>query len=288
MTGLAEAIAGWRPGPQRSADLLHPWPVAALSALLDLPETAAAEGAALPPLWHWLYFLDHPRGAELGADGHPTHGHFLPPVSDRRRMFAGGRLRVHAPMRVGERIERRSALAAVQTKYGRSGEMAFVTLRHEFRRAGELLVTEEQDIVYRSQLAGAPRQAVGQPPTAAGERPHRWRLELPTDPTLLFRFSALTYNSHRIHYDLPYASGVEGYPGLVVHGPLLALLLLEIPRRELPERSVGAFDYRLVRPAFAGGPLVAVGDRDGDTLALAAGTAGRAESITATARPDGP
>jgi 3-methylfumaryl-CoA hydratase len=283
-TALAEAVEGWSPGPVTTTDVIGPWPAAAFSALLDLPATAAGEGEALPPLWHWLHFLDHPRRSELGEDGHPADGHFLPPVPDRRRMFAGGRLRVHAPMRVGDRVERRTELVAVTPKSGRSGELLFVTARSEFRRAGELLATEEQDIVYRSQPAGAARPAAAAEPPAEPGPAHRWRIDLPTDPALLFRFSALTYNTHRIHYDQPYATGVEGYPGPVVHGPLLALLLLEIPRRGMPASTVTAFDFRLSRPAFAGGTVVATGDPDGDDVALRAGVAGAGTSISATAR----
>jgi 3-methylfumaryl-CoA hydratase len=285
-TALAAAVEGWSPGPVTTTDVIGPWPAAAFSALLDLPSTAAGEGDPLPPLWHWLHFLDHPRRSELGEDGHPADGHFLPPLPDRRRMFAGGRLRVHSPIRVGDRVERNAELLDVRHRTGRSGEMLFVTTRHEFHRAGELLVTEEQDFVYRSQAAGAPGPAhrAGPPPEPGptADPEHRWRIELPTDPVLLFRFSALTYNTHRIHYDQPYATGVEGYPGLVVHGPLLAMLLMEIPRRERPDAVVTAVDFRLVRPAFAGGPVIATGEPDGQGIALSAGSAGAGTSITAT------
>lgn len=285
---LADAVADWHPGPVVTTELIGPGPAAAFSALLDLPGTAAGPGELLPPLWHWLHFLDHPRRSELGEDGHPAAGHFLPPLPERRRMFAGGRLRVHAPIRVGDTVERRVELAGAAPKSGRSGELLFVTARHEFRRDGELLAVEEQDIVYRSQPAGAPRPADrGEPPEDPGPAP-RWRIELPTDPPLLFGFSALTHNAHRIHYDRPYATGVEGYPGLVVHGPLLALLLLEIPRRELAAHAVGSFGYRLLRPAFAGGVVVATGDPDGRELGLRAGVPGAGTSISAVARTTDP
>jgi 3-methylfumaryl-CoA hydratase len=283
---LADAVRDWAPGPTTSTDVIDPRPVAALSALLDLPAPAAGPGDPLPPLWHWLHFLDHPPRGELGEDGHPVHGHFLPPVPHRRRMFAGGRLRVRAPMRIGDRVDCASELVAVRPKSGRSGEMLFVTVRRTFSRDGAVLVVEEQDFVYRSQPAGAVRPTaptVTQGPPAP-EPPRRWRLEVPTDPVLLFGFSALTANSHRIHYDAPYATGVEGYPGLVVHGPLLALLALELPRRELPAAVVAEVDYRLVRPAFAGEPLVATGDADGERLVLGCGSAGAAESVTVDAR----
>ncbi|MCO1653607.1 FAS1-like dehydratase domain-containing protein [Pseudonocardia humida] len=280
---LAAAVEGWAPAPTTTTDVLAPRPAAAFSALLDLPAPAAGPGDPLPPLWHWLHFLDHPRRSELGEDGHPADGHFLPPLPHRRRMFAGGRLRVRAPMRVGDRVECGSELVSVRAKSGRSGEMLFVTLRRTFSREGRVLAVEEQDIVYRSQVAGSARPTAPAEPVPPGP-PARWRIELPTDPVLLFGFSALTHNSHRIHYDAPYARGVEGYPGLVVHGPLLALLALELPRRELPGAALAEVDYRLVRPAFAGAPLVATGDVDGERLTLVAGSAGVAESVTVTAR----
>ena len=283
MTGLADAVAGWAPDPLDATDTITPWPVAALSAVFDLPGPV---GETLPPLWHWLYFLEHARQSDQGEDGHPADGHFLPPIPDRRRMFAGGRLRVHGPLHVGDTVHRRSELAGVRVKHGRSGDMVFVTVRSSLSVGGRAALTDEQDFVYRSQPPGAARSAA---PAAAAEpeAPHRWRVEVPTDPTLLFRFSALTFNSHRIHYDQPYATGVEGFPGLVVHGPLLAMAALEIPRRELPDRTVTAVDYRLVRPAFAGGLLVATGTPDDAGLSLTAGIAGAGASLTASARFDG-
>jgi 3-methylfumaryl-CoA hydratase len=288
-TALADAVRDWAPGPTTSSDVIDPGPVAALSALLDLPAPAAGPGDPLPPMWHWLHFLDHPRRGELGEDGHPAHGHFLPPIPHRRRMFAGGRLRVRSPIRIGDRVGCTSELVAVRPKSGRSGEMLFVTVRRTFARDGRELVVEEQDFVYRSQPAGAARPTAPPAPPGPAEPgpPPRWRIELPTDPVLLFGFSALTANSHRIHYDAPYATGVEGYPGLVVHGPLLALLALELPRRELPSAAVVEVDYRLVRPAFAGTPLVATGESDGEQVVLGCGSAGAAESVTASARVAG-
>ncbi len=255
-------VPGWAPGPVTVTDRIDPWPVAAFSALLDLPRAAAGPGDELPPLWHWFSFLDHPRRSELGEDGHPAAGHFLPPMPDRRRMIAGGRLRVHGPIRVGDVVERRSELVAVREKRGRSGVMVFVTVRHALRRAGTLLVEEEQDVVYRSQAPGVARPLpAGDPaPEPAGGT------VLDTDPALLFRFSALTYNTHRIHYDAAYATGVEGYPGLVVHGPLLALLACEVPRRA--GRPVTRFVFRLLRPVFAGQRVVAGDGPDGLLVAV--------------------
>lgn len=258
---MAGPLGRWAPEPVTAVDRIDPWPVAAFSALLDLPPVAGP-GDALPPLWHWFSFLDHPRQAELGDDGHPAAGRFLPPVPDRRRMVAGGRLDVRGALRVGDTAERRSELVAVREKEGRSGAMVFVTVRHTLSRDGAPLVVEEQDVVYRSQAPGAarplssPARADGGPgPVPAGG------IALDTGPALLFRFSALTYNTHRIHYDAPYATGVEGYAGLVVHGPLLALLALEVPRRA--GRAVTSLSYRLARPVVAGRRVVAGEGPDG-------------------------
>jgi 3-methylfumaryl-CoA hydratase len=281
---LAEAIAGWKPEPLAVAGRLDPWPVAAFAAVLDLTE-GPAPGDPLPPLWHWFHLLHHPRRSELGDDGHPAAGRFMPPLPHRRRMIAGGRLRVFEPMRVGEQVMRRSELASVDVKAGRSGQMVFVTVRHEFSRTDATpLATEEQDVVYRSQ---APGQVHGLEtgPSDVPEPQARWRFETTTDAALLFRVSALTYNTHRIHYDEPYVTRVEGYPGLVVHGPLLALLLLEIPRRHRPDAPVSQFDYRLTQPIFAGQTIITRGDvgaHDG-RLDLAAAAAGAPDSIIGTA-----
>ncbi|MET8946770.1 MaoC family dehydratase N-terminal domain-containing protein [Streptomyces sp. NPDC004542] len=287
--GLEKMVSGWSPGEVRTTDIIDPWRVAAFSALLDLPGTAAAEGEPLPPLWHWFSFLDCPRQSELGEDGHPAHGHFMPPVPDRRRMVAGGRLTVHRSPWVGAEVTRRSRLHDVRVKRGRSGEMVFVTVRHTLHRGDELLVTEEHDVVYRSQPAGAPRAAAAAPGSDAApdEEPRPdWNLALTPDAATLFRFSALTYNTHRIHYDVPYVTQVEGYPGLVVHGPLLALLALELPRRFAPSRPVETFTYRLQRPAFAGAEIAVRGwsDAGGREALLAVGEAGKAASVRAGVR----
>lgn len=253
---MAGSLSHWAPEPVTAVDRIDPWPVAAFSALLDLPP-AAGPGDALPPLWHWFSFLDHPRQAELGEDGHPAAGRFLPPMPDRRRMIAGGRLDVRGALRVGDVAERRSELVAVREKDGRSGAMVFVTVRHTLSRDGTALVVEEQDVVYRSQAPEATRplpDGEAAPVPAGG-------IALDTGAALLFRFSALTHNTHRIHYDAPYATGVEGHPGLVVHGPLLALLALEVPRRA--GRAVTSFSYRLARPVVAGRRVVAGEGPDG-------------------------
>ncbi|MGW4804546.1 FAS1-like dehydratase domain-containing protein [Kitasatospora sp. NPDC004272] len=272
---FARAAAHWRPAPVESTGFVTADPAVALAALFDQEPPARAVGDELPPLWHWLYLLERPAQAELGADGHPHDGPFLPPLPDRRRMFGGGRVRCHAPLRIGDLVTRRSQVASVRTRRGGSGWLLLVTVRHELLVDGEVRTTEEQDLVYK-QPAPAPAPAL-LPPAPAVLPPvpdAPWSFELRPDPTLLFRFSALTYNAHRIHYDRDYATGTEGYPDLVVHGPLLALALLELPRRHAPGRRVAEFAYRSRSPLFAPAPVTVHGTPRGpDGADLGAGHA---------------
>ncbi|MFF3831093.1 hypothetical protein ACFYXX_10030 [Streptomyces sp. NPDC002458] len=256
---LSSYVETWHPEPVTAHDPMDPGPAAAVSALLDLPGPAAEAGDPLPPLWQWFHFLHWPAQHELGPDGHLRDARFLPPLPDRQRMFAGGRTRIVHPLRLGEPAERVSSLGAVTPKHGRSGELLFVTERQEFRQSGRTCLVEEQDIVYRSGRSGGgqhPATVDDRTVPAAGEP---WQLRARPDPTLLFRLSALTANAHRIHYDAPYCRDTEGYPGLVVHGPLLALLMLDVVRREAPGRRVSTLSFRLRRPAFAGEHLLAEG-----------------------------
>ncbi|WP_084965716.1 FAS1-like dehydratase domain-containing protein [Thermoactinospora rubra] len=252
---IEEHLRDWRPGPLVEHDAMPAGPARALAAVLDLPGPVGEE---LPPLWHWLYFLDWRPQRELGEDGHPRGGGFLPPIPQRRRMFAGGAVTVHRPLLLGEPAERASRLARVAVKQGGTGELAFVTVIGEVRQGGRPCVTEEQQLVYRSALGERPRAfELSRDEPGPSEAPWQTRPELTS--TLLFRFSALTANGHRIHYDEPYARQVEGYPGLVVHGPLLALLMSELARRHRP---VTALRYRLLRPVFAGDRVLVAGGAD--------------------------
>jgi 3-methylfumaryl-CoA hydratase len=291
VSGLAGYFEGWWPEPLRRPDRIRRWPLDAFAGLLDQP--GLAEDDPLPPMWQGFGFLDHPAQAELGADGHPAGGQFLPPIPNRRRMFAGGRWRAHQPLRVGDEVIRTASVTSIEVKNGRSGEMAFVTVRYEFAQDGVLAAVEEQDIVYRggepAEVAAPEAPTAAKPPAKPADQPEDSapalrELRIAPDPPLLFRFSALTYNTHRIHYDQSYATGVEGYPGLVVHGPLLALLALELPRRA--GRSVTEFRYRLRRPAFVGATIVSrefASDADGWSE-LTVGELDRPPSLTATAR----
>ena len=276
---LAEALKEWQPGTTKMTRRVDPWAAAAFAGLTGIPVPALGPGDALPPLWHWFTLVEPAAQSEIGSDGHPADGPFLPPIPGRRRMFAGGRLRMDAPIPVGADLSSRSSVAGVTVKAGRSGELAFVTVRSELAVDGAVVGVEEQDLVYRSESGDSAPRAAGRQtgqPDPAGE----WRLQLATGPVLLFRFSALTYNAHRIHYDRAYATQVEGYPDLVVHGPLMALLALELPRAHAPGVPVRSFEYRLARPAFAPDRIVASGRPDGTTVAVDVGTAGGGSSLT--------
>lgn len=244
-----EALKGWIGRREVLEDRLGLFPPAALSATLDRQDAAPAEGDVLPALWHWLYFLPRARQGEIGADGHPKRGGFLPPVALPRRMWAGGRLSFAAPLRLGEAVRRVSTIADVSAKSGRSGTLVFVLVRHEVFGPGGLAVTEEHDIVYRDAPRGGEGAGeVAAVPQQAAEH-SAWRRDIVADDVLLFRYSALTFNGHRIHYDRRYVTGVEGYPGLIVHGPLLATLLMDLFRRH-DGRAVAGFRFRALAPVF--------------------------------------
>jgi 3-methylfumaryl-CoA hydratase len=238
--------ADWIGRTETRADTLTLAPIAAMSATLDRDDPPPAPGDALPPLWHWLYFLPRPLHRDIGADGHARLGGFLPPVPLPRRMWAGGRLRFHHALRAGDAVERSSRILQVSSKAGQSGALVFVTVLHEIRDAQGVAIEEEHDIVYRdAPRPGAPAAAPQPAPADAA-----FSRDVVPDPVLLFRYSALTFNGHRIHYDRPYVTGVEGYPGLIVHGPLIATLLLDLLRRERPQARVTRFAFKAVSPLF--------------------------------------
>jgi 3-methylfumaryl-CoA hydratase len=253
-------LRDWIGRTERRSDTLAAAPLAGLAATLDREgELEPVPGAPLPPLAHWLYFLPKALQRETGADGHPVRGGFLPPVPLPRRMWAGGRLRFERDLRVGDEAERRSTIARVDAKTGRSGALVFVTVRHEIGDARGVALTEEHDIVYR---ANPDASAHPSAPTPAPVDEAFSRAIVP-DPVLLFRYSALTFNGHRIHYDRPYATGVEGYPGLVVHGPLIATLLVDLVRREMPDARLRAFAFKAARPLFDIHPFAVCGKHEG-------------------------
>jgi 3-methylfumaryl-CoA hydratase len=249
-------LQAWQGRSETLADDITAAPVRALSAMLDrddAPPVAGTRTTQLPALWHWLYFLPHARQSELGEDGHAKRGGFLPPVPLPRRMWAGGRLAWEPgnPLQVGDTVQRTSTIASVTHKAGRTGELVFVLVRHEVRNERGLALTEEHDIVYRA--AAAPGEKAP-PPTPAPKDAAFSRSILPDD-VLLFRYSALTFNGHRIHYDRRYVTQVEGYPGLIVHGPLIATLLVDLLRRNVPGAQLARFEFRAVRPTFDTAPF---------------------------------
>lgn len=253
-------VGAWLGRRESSEDQLTLAPAAALAATLDRAEMPR-EGDELPLLWHWLYFLPKVRQSELGPDGHPARGGFLPPVTLPRRMWAAGRVTVHRTLVIGSPVRRESTIASIEPKQGRSGALVFVTVRHEIYDAKGHAISEEQHIVYRDAGRGA-ASLLANPEPGAGA----WRRSVRADPTLLFRYSALTFNGHRIHYDRPYAVGTEGYPGLVVHGPLIATLLVEGLHRTHPASRIRELRFRALRPLFGDDEVVATGEAPGSAL----------------------
>jgi 3-methylfumaryl-CoA hydratase len=235
----------WQGQSEVLEDLVTPAPLRALSATLDRDDPLPQAGTELPPLWHWLFFLPHHRQSEIGPDGHAKRGGFLPPVPLPRRMWAGGRLHWHAPLRVGDDVKRVSTIESVTHKSGRTGDLLFVLVKHEVHNAQGLCLIEEHDIVYRP----AAQASDPVPTPVAAEKNATWQRDLAPDDVLLFRYSALTFNGHRIHYDRKYVTEVEGYPGLIVHGPLIATLLVDLVRRHT-KRPIRSFEFKALRPTF--------------------------------------
>lgn len=253
---------------QSVSDTISPAPAAALAATLDC-SSVPRSGDALPPIWHWLYFWSAAQQADLGPDGHPDKGGFLPDLGLPRRMAAGGRITFNAPLTIGTQAERVSRVLSIEHKEGRSGRLAFVTVEHDIKVDGVTAIREEQDIVYREAAqAGQSGQSVqsvqSQAKPVAAPADADWRREITPNEVLLFRYSALTFNGHRIHYDRDYARNAEGYPDLVVHGPLIATLLLDSLARALPDAVVREYRFKAVRPTFLGNGFTVCGRRSDD------------------------
>ena len=261
-----DELTSWIGRSETVHDCLGPTPVLALAATLDHAPAPVAAGMALPPLWHWLYFLPLHRASEIGPDGHAKRGGFLPPVPLPRRMWAGSQFEFHSPLRVGDAVARRSTIADVTVKHGRTGPLVFVKVKHELFANGAAApaLTEFHDIVYRE----AKQAGDVEPPPVPAPTGAPWQRGLLPDDVLLFRYSALTFNGHRIHYDRRYVTEVEGYPGLIVHGPLIATLLMDLLRREAPEADVAAFRFKAVRATFDGRPMQVNGRREGNEVKL--------------------
>lgn len=263
----SEALAGedwqaWVGRKETLRELIAPDSVAALGATLGI-EGRHAAGAPLPPGWHWIFFNRFVPRHELGTDGHPKRGGFLPPVSLPRRMWAGGRLTYHRPLTIGGDGVRESTILKVEAKSGRAGRLVFVTVSHSIACDGEACLTEEQDIVYREAAApGSPAPAAAPAPQGAA-----WSEAFQPDSVLLFRYSSLTSNGHRIHYDQAYARAEENYPDLVVHGPLTATLLQGFAERH-EGKPLRYFEFRGVSPLFVSSAFKLEGKGDASALDL--------------------
>ncbi|TXH29457.1 MAG: acyl-CoA dehydrogenase, partial [Elusimicrobia bacterium] len=266
MSGQGADYSHWIGRHESGEDELGLSPALAAAATLDDTWTTLQQGSPLPPLWHWFYFLPCVPQALLDRDGHPQRGGFMPPIPYPRRMFAGARLRFHRPLLIGRPARREAVIRDIRQKSGRSGPLAFVSVSCGFYQGDVLCIEEEQEIVYREPgpPLAAPERAEW-PPLAAGS----WSRIVTPDSRLLFRFSALTFNAHRIHYDRPYARDEEGYPGLVVQGPLTAVLLMQLLRGRVAE-EVSEFSFRGLGPLCDVAPFRLCGGRSGDTVSVLA------------------
>lgn len=245
-----EGLRKWIGEKETAIDYVTVPTVNRLSALLDRDDPFPKMGDPLPIGWQAVLFPRVVRQSQIGADGHPARGDFLPPIPLPRRMFAGKTVTFVSPMQVGDEVRRESTIQDVELKEGRTGEMVFLTVKTDMFSPRGLAITEVQRIVYRD----APKPDAKPTPPASAPGEAVWKKTLTPDPVMLFRFSALTFNGHRIHYDLPYVTGVEGYPGLIVNGNLSTLLMFELAR-EHAGRPIARFSSRNVSPLFVGQPL---------------------------------
>ena len=252
-----EAARNWIGRSQTATGLITAAPADILAATFDRDDPPLVEGDAIPPGWHWYYFPEAVKLSETGPDGHAAKGGFMPAVPLPRRMWAGVKMSFERPLLVGQAVRRVSTITDVTPKDGRSGPLCFVTVRHEVFGPEGLATTEDHDTVYRG---AAPTVSASAPPRAdKAPTGTVWLREIRPDPVLLFRYSALTMNSHRIHYDRDYVTGVEGYPGLLVHGNLIATLLLDLFRRAHPAARVETFTVRALSPLYDDAPFTLTG-----------------------------
>ena len=260
-----EKFEDWIGRTETAEDILTPRMAAHLKACLGADGAGAAPGDALAVGWQWMVCVDGPAAGELARDGLPEGGGLLPPIALPRRMWAGGRMRFHQPLRIGEKVRRTTEVKAITFKEGRGGAIAFVAMGYSYWGEQGLAIEERQDIAFRAERKAGETP----PPPVAPPAPALWRRTIEPDPVLLFRYSALTFNSHRIHYDQPYVTGVEGYPGLLVHGPLIATLLFDLMRRNT-DKAPAQLSYRAMRPLFAPDPFEVCGapGEDGKSCTL--------------------
>lgn len=261
-------LSGWVGRQETREDIASRASAIGLRAVLDTHVSSdESDSAELFPLGHWLQFTPTAPMSELGADGHPKLGGFLPPLPLPRRMWAGSSITYHEPITVGQHLTRTTTIERITPKKGTSGQLCFIVLRHNVKAEGVLALTERQTLVYREAVEINPAASpTARPPREDSTAPHGWDWEVARRPdeATLFRYSALTFNTHRIHYDHPYATGVEGYPGLVVHGPLVATYLMDSFLQNRPGAVPTKFEFSASAPSFARELLRMVGRADGE------------------------
>jgi 3-methylfumaryl-CoA hydratase len=277
-------LRSWVGRSESAEDIVDARRVAQMAGSLGLSQ-APAVGDSLPMPWHWLFFTPITHATTTGSDGHPARGGFLPPVPLPRRMWAGSEVVCHGPLRIGDRTRRESRIASVEAKRGKGGNLLFVTVEHALYAGGDdPVIEEQQSIVYREPATVV---ASDRPAAVDHDMPimsPQWETTVVPDPVMLFRYSALTFNAHRIHYDREYAVNEEGYAGLVVQGPLIASLLLKFAYDNLGLIDVREFSFRARRPLFDSSPMVLCGAREDDLVTLWALTPERELAMRLTAR----
>lgn len=256
MTLNIEQFKPWLNKSEQSEESLSLWPIHNMMAALDIdPSNWPLAGDDLPATGHWNYFVPRVVQSKIDNDGHPVRGDFLPPIPLPRRMWAGSRIKYHLPMKMGQTINKISTIQDIEIKNGKSGSLVFVTVKHEYHNSLGLSLTEEQDLVYRD----PPPAMTAIPVRNKAPIPAQWTQSTETSTPLLFRYSAVTFNAHKIHYDEPYAKEVEGYPGLVVHGQLIATFLLKSLHHAHPKKVLSSFNFKAVSPLFCGETLQSQG-----------------------------
>ncbi len=253
-------------------------PAQSLAAMLDQSRTLQM-GDILPPLWHWVYFIPCPRASEIGVDGHPKRGNFLPPVTLPRRMWAASEVRFNAPLLLGETVQKQSRITSVQLKQGATGPLVFVTVNHRYSVDNRQRINEDQTLVY------VDKNPAGRPARKGNQqiKPSGWFRRIEPDPVMLFRYSALSGNTHRIHFDRDYAVREEAYPGLLVQAPWTAILLAELLREHCPETAISRYGFRALRPLIDTAAFTIHGHRRGGEVNLQALDADGQLAVDATA-----
>ncbi len=263
-----ESFQDWLGRSEEATDTITADPLIRYNATLDRDEPKPKPGDSLRPGSHWLYFLPTVRQSELGENGNPEVGNFLPPSDLPRRMWAGGKLTFHQPLKVGEKSKKVSTIASVTPKEGRSGKLMFVTVRHDYHGENGLALSEDHNIVYRE----AAKPGLAKTPTKPKPAPENaeWSLTIHPDPRLLFRFSALMFNAARIHFDHTYVTKVEGYPGLIVNARMVVIQQLELCSHRWPDKTMTTYTYRCLSPLFCNTPFSVNGlpNNDGNAVKL--------------------